>query len=76
MSGKLNDEPIYDHISHLEYALLWHIAGMEQSIVLDVEYLCRIQDSREENKAADVPYERKLFASYPSLECAYLFEQM
>jgi hypothetical protein len=73
VSGKLNDELVYEHISHLEYALLWRMAGMEQSIGLDVESFCRVQDNKEENKATDVPYERTLSASYPPLEYIYHF---
>lgn len=61
MSGKLNDEFVYELVSHLEYALLCHMAGMEQSIVLNVESFCRVQDNKEENKAVGVPLEKNTF---------------
>ena len=44
MLGKLNDELVYEHVAHLEYALLCYMAGVEQSIGLDVESYCRVQD--------------------------------
>lgn len=44
--GKLNDEFVCGHVAHLECALLCHMAGVEQSIGLDVEYYCRRCDKK------------------------------
>lgn len=44
--GKLNDEFACGHVSHLQCALLCHMAGVEQSIGLDVEYYCRRYDKK------------------------------
>lgn len=44
--GQLNDEFVCGHVAHLECALLCHMAGVEQSIGLDVEYYCRRCDKR------------------------------
>lgn len=44
--GKLNEEFVCGHVAHLECALLCHMAGVEQSIGLDVEYYCRRCDKK------------------------------
>ena len=44
--GKLNDEFVCGHVAYLECALLCHMASVEQSIGLDVEYYCRNCDKK------------------------------
>ncbi|XP_057816572.2 uncharacterized protein LOC131029913 isoform X1 [Cryptomeria japonica] len=44
--GKLNEEFVCGHVAHLECALLCHMAGVERSIGLDVEYYCRRCDKK------------------------------
>lgn len=44
--GKLNEEFVCGHVAHLECALLCHMAGVEPSIGLDVEYHCRRCDKK------------------------------